>query len=117
VIDPQHSTTSQSFAPLVIPAITSLVSLFSGLFGGHKQKQASQKASQGARLQDILPLIMPMLQQQQQHMQSNYDMRNANYQKAQPLQDAVARMAYNLMPTSAQGMGPQPYGPPKTGGQ
>ena len=99
--------------PLVVPLITGIGSLLSGLFGGHKQKQAAQKASQGARLQDILPMIMPLIQQQQQHAQQNYAQQQTQYQRIQPLQDAIARMAYNLMPTSAQGQGRQPYGPPK----
>lgn len=83
----------------LLPAIGSLLS---GLFGGHKQKQAAQQASHGARLQDILPLLMPMIQQQQQHSQQNYQQQQDQYQQIQPLQAQIARMAQQLMPRNSQ---------------
>lgn len=77
-------------------------SLIGGLFAGKKNKQSAEKATKGARLQDILPLIMPMIQQQQQRSGENYAAQQAKYNQTLPLQDAISRMAMNLMPSSAQ---------------
>lgn len=106
-LGPEQHDLSMAIAPLVIPAITGLVSLFSGLFGGHKQKQAASQASHGARLQDLLPLIMPMIQQQQQHSAQNYQQQQDRYAQVQPLQDAIARMSMQLMPRTAQKQPPK----------
>lgn len=112
-------------APLVVPLITSLASLFGGLFGGKKSKDSAAKASQGADLQSILPQLMALLQQQQGNSQQNYQMQQRKAlltdpgaasiyggqapQGAVPLQEALARMAYGSLPTSArQGPGMMP---------
>jgi len=116
MIGSEHHEISMAIAPLVMAlpkVLPGILSLFSGIFGGKKEKQSAQKDSKGARLQDLMPLIMPLIQQQQQHSQQNYQQQQSQYQQIQPLQDAIARMSYGLMPTSAQGKGPQPYGPPK----
>lgn len=112
-----------------IPVITSIASLLGGLFGGKKSKDAQKSASAGADLQSILPQIMALLQQQQGNQSQNYQMQQrkalltdpgaasiygqAPPAGAVPLQEALARMAYGLLPTSArQGAGQQPSAPP-----
>lgn len=95
-----------AIAPLVIPAISGIVSLLSGLFGGKKTKQTSTQASKGARLQDILPLLMPLLQQQQRHSDQNYQQQQDKYQQTVPLQGAITNMANGLLPRQYQGPRP-----------
>ncbi len=108
---------------LLIPLISAGV----GLLGGKKGKDAQKKASAGADLQSILPQLMALLQQQQGNQGQNYQMQQrksmmtdpgasaiygqAPPQGAVPLQEAIARMAYGLMPTSAR-MPPQGQQPP-----
>lgn len=76
--------------------------LILGQVAGHQQKNAAGQASQGARLQDILPLLMPMLQQQQQHAAENYTAQQQQYGQIQPLQEAIRKMALNLMPNGGR---------------
>ena len=106
-------------------ALIPLISAAAGLFGAKKSKDAAKKASHGATLQDVLPQLMALMQQQQTQQSQNYQMQQRKAlltdpgaasifggqapAGAVPLQEALARMAYGLLPTSARGgqMGPQ----------
>lgn len=119
-------------APIVAPLITALGSLFGGLFGGKKSKDSAKQASQGATLQDILPQLMALMQQQQTQSGQNYQMQQRNAlltdpgaasiyggtppAGAVPLREALARMTYSLLPTSARGPTGGQAAPP-AGGQ
>lgn len=69
-----------------------------GMLSGKKTTHDSQKRTQGMRLDTLGPQIQRMLQQQQAQQQQQYGMQMQRYSQADPLREAVMKLAMSLMP-------------------
>lgn len=74
-------------APLILGALT-----------GKKGQNDAQRRTQGFRFEQLAPQIQQLLQQQQMQQQQQYGMQMQRYRQADPLREAVMKLAMSLTP-------------------